>query len=96
MARLEELYVCERAGSRPILLLEGFRRRRSADHFAQCLHTAVHNPEQLAATEAGGAGGAGNGLDETGYRYMHRLGVRPEEGGGVLPASTHCKSSASR
>lgn len=88
VARLEEALRLRAGGiTQPILLLEGFFDAADLPTIsAQCLHTAVHNQEQLAAPGGGGAGGAGNGLDEAGYRYASSRRAS-RRGGGVLPAS---------
>ncbi|PBO40994.1 alanine racemase [Salmonella enterica] len=87
VARLEEALRLRAGGiTQPILLLEGF-----FDVSAQCLHTAVHNQEQLAALEA-------VELAEPVTVWMkldtgmHRLGVRPEEAEAFYQRLTHCKN----
>ncbi|WP_407257160.1 alanine racemase [Klebsiella pneumoniae] len=88
VARLEEALRLRAGGiAQPILLLEGFFAAEDlAVIAAQRLHTAVHSPEQLAALEQAD-------LPEPVTVWMkldtgmHRLGVAPEQAGGVLSSS---------
>lgn len=93
VARLEEALRLRAGGiTQPILLLEGFFDAADLPTIsAQCLHTAVHNQEQLAALEA-------VELAEPVTVWMkldtgmHRLGVRPEEAEAFYQRLTHCKN----
>ncbi|SQJ33283.1 alanine racemase [Salmonella enterica subsp. enterica serovar Heidelberg] len=90
---LKRLYVCERAGSRSLSCCWRvfFDAADLPTISAQCLHTAVHNQEQLAALEA-------VELAEPVTVWMkldtgmHRLGVRPEEAEAFYQRLTHCKN----
>ncbi|MDX6041656.1 alanine racemase [Scandinavium lactucae] len=93
VARLEEALRLREGGIRqPVLLLEGFFNASDLPLIsAQGFHTAVHNPEQLAALEQAE-------LPEPVTVWMkldtgmHRLGVRPEEATAFYQRLSQCKN----